>query len=137
MVGDVVTPGGIVVPAGALTWRFSRGGGPGGRGVNTTDSRVELVADLTVLVTSIEVAERVRSALGDSLRIVASTQRSQVQNREAAVRRLEARVDAAARPRRQRTPTRPTASSERKRIEAKERRSRLKARRRSPGEDDG
>jgi ribosome-associated protein len=133
--GDVVTPSGIVVPAGAMTWRFSRGTGPGGQGVNTTDSRVELVVDLTALVASTEVGERVRGALGDSLRIVAGTERSQLRNREAAVRRLVERVDAAARPRRHRTPTRPTAGSERRRLESKRLRSRLKAKRRDAGED--
>ena len=58
MDGDVVTAGGIVIPAGAMTWRFSRGTGPGGQGVNTTDSRVELVVDLAGLVTSPEIADR-------------------------------------------------------------------------------
>ena len=67
----VITPGGIVIPAAAMTWRFSRATGPGGQGVNTTDSRVELVVDLAALVTSSEVADRVRGKLGDSLRIVA------------------------------------------------------------------
>ena len=95
---EVVTPGGIVIPAGAMTWRFSRGTGPGGQGVNTTDSRVELVVDLAALVTSREVADRVRDALGDSLRIVVSTERSQLRNREAAVRRLAERLDAACPP---------------------------------------
>jgi len=74
MDGDLVTPSGIVIPAAAITWRFSRGTGPGGQGVNTTDSRVELVVDLTGLVTSKEVADRVRRTLGDSLRIVVSTE---------------------------------------------------------------
>ena len=32
----------LVVPAAALSWRFSRSSGPGGQGVNTADSRVEL-----------------------------------------------------------------------------------------------
>jgi len=73
MDGDVVTAGGIVIPAGAMTWRFSRGTGPGGQGVNTTDSRVELVVDLAALVTSPEAADRLRDRLGDSLRIVVST----------------------------------------------------------------
>ncbi|MCX5930638.1 MAG: aminoacyl-tRNA hydrolase, partial [Cyanobacteria bacterium] len=36
----------LVIPAGELSWRFSRSSGPGGQGVNTTDSRVELVFDL-------------------------------------------------------------------------------------------
>jgi ribosome-associated protein len=135
MDGDVVTPGGILIPATAMTWRFSRGTGPGGQGVNTTDSRVELVVDLAALVTSAEVADRLRDKLGDSLRIVASTERSQLRNRESAVRRLAERLDAAARPRRHRTPTRRTVSSVRRRLETKRLRSRLKADRREPGED--
>jgi ribosome-associated protein len=132
---DMVTPGGIVIPARAVTWRFSRGTGPGGQGVNTTDSRVELLVDLTALVTSNEVADRVRDKLGDSLRIVASAERSQLRNREAAARRLAERLDAAARPRRLRRPTRRTAGSERRRLEDKRLRSQLKAKRRDPGED--
>jgi ribosome-associated protein len=126
-----------VVPARAMTWRFSRGTGPGGQGVNTTDSRVELVVDLTALVTSKEAADRVREALGDSLRIVASTERSQLRNREAAVRRLAERLDRAARPRGHRTPTRRTLGSERRRLDAKRLRSQVKAKRREPDEDAG
>jgi ribosome-associated protein len=103
--------------------------------VNTTDSRVELVVDLTALVTSREVVDRVRDKLGDSVRIVVSTERSQLRNREAAVRRLAVRLDAAARPRRNRTPTRGTPGSVRRRLEAKRLRSQLKAKRRDPGED--
>jgi len=126
-----------VVPADAITWRFSRGTGPGGQGVNTTDSRVELVVDLTALGGPPEVVSRVREVLGDSLRIVASAERSQLRNREAALRRLAERIDAAARRRRVRTPTRPTRSSVRKRLEAKRIRSQVKARRKEPGEDAG
>jgi ribosome-associated protein len=134
--GDIVTPGGIVIPAGAVTWRFSRGTGPGGQGVNTTDSRVELVVDLGALVAPDEVADRVREKLGDTLRIVARAERSQLRNREAALRRLTERLDAAARPRPRRTPTRPTRTAEQKRLEAKRRRSRVKAQRREPLDDE-
>jgi len=132
---DLVTDGGIVVPARAVTWRFSRGTGPGGQGVNTTDSRVELAVDLTELVAPDEVAERVRDKLGDSVRIVAAAERSQLRNREAALRRLAERLDAAARPRRPRTPTRPTPGSARKRLEDKRRRAQVKAKRRPPASD--
>jgi ribosome-associated protein len=134
--GEVVTPGGIVIPASAMTWRFSRGTGPGGQGVNTTDSRVELIVDLTAVESSAEVADRLREKLGDSLRIVARTERSQLRNRGAALRRLTERLDAAARPYRPRTPTRRTRGSVRKRLEAKRQRSQLKAKRRDPGEDE-
>jgi ribosome-associated protein len=136
MDGDVVTPGGIVVPA-SSTWRFTRGTGPGGQGVNTTDSRVELVVDLTALVAAEAVADRVRDKLGHSLRIVVTTERSQLRNRETALLRLCERLDAAARPPRPRTPTRRTRASVRRRLDAKRRRSQLKARRRDPGDDAG
>jgi len=132
MGSDVVTPGGIVIPARAMTWRFSRGTGPGGQGVNTTDSRVELVIDLEDLVAPDGVAARVRRTLGGTLRIVAAAERSQLRNREAALRRLGERLDAAARPRRPRAPTRPTAGAVRQRLEAKRRRARVKANRRDP-----
>ena len=82
-----------------------------------------------------EVADRVPDTLGDSLRIVVDTERFQLRNRESAVRRLAERVDAAARPRRHRTPTRRTASSVRRRLQAKRLRAQLKAKRRDPGED--
>ena len=135
--GDLVTPGGIVVPAAAMTWRFSRGTGPGGQGVNTTDSRVELVVDLTALATpgSDDAVDRIRDSLGDSLRIVSATERSQLRNREEAIRRLGDRLDAAARPRRSRRSTRPTAGSVRKRLDVKRKRSQVKAKRRDPPED--
>src|SRR5437763_15167697 len=135
MDGDVVTRSGIVIPANAVTWRFSRGTGPGGQGVNTTDSRVELAVDLTAMVASDPMAERVREKLGDSLRIVVATERSQLRNREEALRRLAERLDAAARRPRPRTPTRRTASSVRRRLEQKRRRSQLKAKRRDPHDD--
>ena len=137
MDGDLTTPRGILIPANAMTWRFSRATGPGGQGVNTTDSRVELVADLTRLEgASPETAARIRRSLGDEVRIVAAAERSQLRNREAALRRLAERVDAAARPRRPRTPTRPTRASVRRRLETKRLRARTKAARRRPGGED-
>src|SRR4051794_41526813 len=136
MDGDVVTSAGIVVPADAMTWRFSRGTGPGGQGVNTTDSRVELMVDLTAIEGSNGARQRVRERFGDSLRIVAATERSQLRNREAAVRRLAERLDAAARPRRPRTPTRPSRAAVRRRLAEKRLRSQVKARRRRPATTD-
>ncbi|HEY7281882.1 MAG TPA: alternative ribosome rescue aminoacyl-tRNA hydrolase ArfB [Actinomycetota bacterium] len=130
--GTLVTPGGIVVPADTLSWRFSRGTGPGGQGVNTTDSRVELVVDLTAIESPGDEAQRVRERLGDSIRIVAATERSQLRNRDAALRRLAERLDAAARRAPKRTPTRPSRASVRRRLDDKRLRSQTKARRRAP-----
>jgi ribosome-associated protein len=36
----------VVIPESELLWRFSRSSGPGGQGVNTTDSRAELLFDV-------------------------------------------------------------------------------------------
>src|SRR5205814_4240197 len=106
-------------------------------GVNTTDSRVELVADLTQIAGPPDSIERVRAALGDSIRIVARAERSQLRNREAALARLAERLDAAARPRRTRTPTQPSRSAERKRLAAKRQRAKVKALRRELPDDEG
>jgi ribosome-associated protein len=133
----VVTPGGISIPPSALTWRFSHGTGPGGQGVNTTDSRVELWIDLTALEAGAGVVDRVRGVLGDRLRIVVTSERSQLRNREEAVRRLVDRLDAAAVPERPRTATRPTRSSVRARLDSKRQQSQRKSDRRGPGEDVG
>ena len=119
--GDVVTPGGISIPSSSMTWRFSHASGPGGQGVNTSDSRVELRVDLTALDGAGDLVDRVRGALRDSIRIVAATERSQLRNREAALRRLVHRLDvAAAAVDPPRTPTRPTRASVRARLELEE-----------------
>jgi ribosome-associated protein len=134
--GELRTPSGLVVPEPAMTWRFTRATGPGGQGVNTTDSRVELVVDLAELTGPAEAVERVRAKLGESVRIVARTERSQLRNRQAALERLAERLEAAAKPRRARTPTRPSLAAERRRLEAKRRRAGVKALRKGPDEQE-
>lgn len=136
MDGDLITPDGITIPMGAMSWRFSRGTGPGGQGVNTTDSRVELLVDLGALEGMSDAADRVLAVMGSSVRIVVTTERSQLRNREIALQRLAERVDAAAIPVTPRRPTRPSRSSVRNRLEAKHERAQVKARRRPAGSDD-
>lgn len=121
-------------------WRFSRSGGPGGQGVNTTDSRVELRFDVgctTALGPTLRARAQARlhDRLVDGvLIIVASEHRSQLRNREAAQERLAAILSAAIAPEpRTRRPTRPTQGSVERRIEAKRRRAEIKRlRRREP-----
>jgi ribosome-associated protein len=132
---DIVTPGGISIPSSSMTWRFSHGTGPGGQGVNTSDSRVELRVDLTALDAAGDVVDRVRGVLGDSIRIVAATERSQLRNRETALRRLVQRLDVAAAVDPPRTPTRPTRASVKARLESKRRQAQIKARRHDLGDD--
>ena len=54
-------PRGLVVPSADLVERFSRSSGPGGQGVNTADSRVELELDVAALP-GLTDAQRARSS---------------------------------------------------------------------------
>jgi ribosome-associated protein len=134
---DVVVRPGVVIPEAELNWRFSRSSGPGGQGVNTTDSRVELSWNLLASdVLSPALKERAVDRLGSrlidgALTIAASEHRSQLRNREAAEARLAARVaEAIAPPPRQRRPTKPSRGSVERRIGAKKRRGQIKRGRR-------
>ncbi len=135
-------PQGLLIPASELTERFARSGGPGGQGVNTTDSRVQLSLDLggTSALTE-EQRERALTRLGARLvgtvlTVDASEHRSQQRNRRAARERIADLLrDALAPPPPRRRPTRPTRGSRRRRRAAKEHRSRLKAQRRRPRGD--
>lgn len=134
--GDLGVTSTLTVPAKALTWKFSRSSGPGGQGVNTADSRVELSVHLPSLTDwpdqLISTAlHRLSGRLTDgSLTVSASEYRQQIRNREAARMRLAALLRAAvAPPGPARRPTRPTAASRRRRLDTKRRRSETKQRR--------
>jgi len=132
----------VLVPERELRWRFSRSSGPGGRSVNTADSRVELSLDLrttTALgpVQRARVLQRLDRRLVDGvLTVTASAQRSQLQNREAARERL-AQILAAglAPPPPPRRPTRPRRGAVERRLADKKRRAKTKRLRRSPDDD--
>jgi ribosome-associated protein len=122
-------PAGLVVPETELEERFSKSSGPGGQSVNTTDSRVEVVLDLTT-TTALDDEQRARVVrrLGPRLAITASEHRSQHRNRVAARKRLAEQLRAAlAPPPLARVPTKPTKGSQRRRVEGKRRRSQVKA----------
>jgi ribosome-associated protein len=137
MAGPLQVNGSVVIPEAELQWRFSRSSGPGGQGVNTTDSRVQLRWDAA---SSLALTEDQRTRLlhrlagrlvNGVLQISASEQRSQLQNRDAAERRLVETVAAAlAPPPRARRATRPTRGSQERRIAGKKRRSDIKRLRR-------
>ena len=134
-------PRGLVVPAGELIERFSHASGPGGQGVNTADSRVQLSLDLaTTVALNEKQRERALSVLGDRLSgtvltITAAEHRSQRRNRAAARERLAEVLRSALVPPVPRRATKPTRASKLRRLDAKKRRSEIKARRRRPDAD--
>jgi ribosome-associated protein len=142
VVDDVRVNDRLTIPAAELAWRFSRAGGPGGQGVNTTDSRVELSWDLagSALLPPM-LKERAAERLGHRLvqgvlTVTASEHRSQLRNREAAAARLAGLIASAiAAPPRVRRETRPSKGSVERRIAAKKRRGETKRNRRSDPSD--
>lgn len=134
-------PRGLLIPAAELTEQFSRASGPGGQGVNTTDSRVQLSLDLgtTSAFTPVQrqrVLERLAPRLtGTVLMVDAAEHRSQRQNRKAARERLVAILRDALMPEVPRRKTKPTRGSQRRRLAAKRHRGQIKRDRQSPGRD--
>ena len=134
-------PHGLVMPAGELVERFSHASGPGGQGVNTADSRVQLSLDLgSTSAFTEKQRERALAVLGERLTgtvltITAAEHRSQRRNRAAARERLAEVLRAALIPPTPRRATKPTRASKLRRLDAKKRRSEVKARRRRPDAD--
>ncbi|WP_341242610.1 alternative ribosome rescue aminoacyl-tRNA hydrolase ArfB [uncultured Nocardioides sp.] len=130
----------LVIPGAELSERFSRSSGPGGQGVNTTDSRVELSYDVAASSLPPVVRSRVLDSLAGRLvdgvlTVSASEFRTQLANRRAARERLAALVrSAAGPPPPKRRLTKPTRGSQRRRLEAKKQRSQTKQLRRGPDE---
>jgi ribosome-associated protein len=129
----------LTIPEAELSWRFSRSSGPGGQGVNTADSRVELVWDVGASVALSpyqrdRILERLSGRLAHGIiTIAASEHRAQLRNREAARERLSMLVADALRPSAPaRRPTKPSRGSKERRLKAKQRRTDIKQLRKPP-----
>jgi ribosome-associated protein len=127
-----VTPA-IQIREEELEERFVRASGPGGQNVNKVATAVELRFDVSASSLDAETKARLvalagRKRISDGVLLIDSREhRTQAQNREAARERLVELVrQAAVRPKSRRK-SRPTAAARRRRIEAKTRRSRIKA----------
>ncbi len=140
---DGVRAGPVVVPEEELTERFSRSSGPGGQSVNTADSRVELLWDITASAVldgwqRERLLTRLRGRLIDGrLSVIASEHRSQLQNRSAARERLGRVVaEALLPPPPPRRPTKPSRGARERRLAGKRHRSDVKRGRSRPAADE-
>ena len=144
MADDLRVNSWLVIPAGELRERFSRSSGPGGQGVNTADTRVELSFDVArspVLpeYARVRALNNLRGRVSDDgvLTVVSSEQRSQLLNRRAARGRMANLIrEAIAPPPAPRVATRPSRRAKERRVADKRRRSAVKRNRRvQPGDE--
>lgn len=135
---EAISVRGHTIPEGDLTWRFSRSSGPGGQGVNTADTRVQLSFDLAgsqALPDALK--QRALTRLGPEVVVVASEHRAQLLNRRAAAARLARLLEEATRPPpARRVPTKPSKGSQRRRVSEKKQRGETKRLRGRPGVGD-
>lgn len=130
--------GGRRIPQNEIRIVYVRSSGAGGQNVNKVSTKAQLHWDLarSQIFDSSEKA-KLRAAFKNRLNsegevvMTASESRLQSRNRETALEKLYRLIDHALTPQAKRIPTRPTRSSQKRRIEHKKKHSRLKQLRRS------
>ena len=123
----------IAVDPADIEWSAIRAQGAGGQNVNKVSTAVHLRFDImsSHLPDAIKLrllANGDQRITGDGVVVIkAQRDRSQERNRDDAIARLQAIIDVAGAVPHERKPTRPTRTSQRRRVDAKVQRGRIKA----------
>ena len=131
-----------VVPEDEIDISFARSSGPGGQNVNKTSTKAQLrwrVGDSAVFTDGQKSAIRKiaghRLNAQDEVALSAESERSQLQNKETAIARLQALVAEALAPKKMRRPTKVSRAQRRKRLDDKGRLADKKRARKPPKGD--
>ena len=123
---------GIVVPADLLRAVFSRSGGPGGQNVNKVETRVTIEVDVDALPLPEDRKARLRERLASRinrdgvLRVTSQVARSQSDNRDRALARMEELLRESLIEQKPRRKTRVPKGVKERRLEEKKKRSQTK-----------
>ena len=128
----------LEIPANEIKWRFSRSSGAGGQNINKTDSRAEILFNVSESTTLTQYQKH-RIAIQDEVKLINGSiciavqdKRTQYQNRQLALIRLAITLrELLKSPPKKRRETIPTRSSQRKRVESKKKRGEIKRNRQS------
>jgi ribosome-associated protein len=131
----------ISIAAHEIEWTAIRAQGAGGQKVTKVSNAAQLRFDIPASTLPDAIKERLLASKDRRITaqgvviIKAQRHRSLDQNRDDALARLQALVDKAAKAPRIRKPTRPTRSSQRRRVDSKVRRGQIKSARAKVGEE--
>ena len=130
---DLIITKNLVIPYKEIKWRFSRASGPGGQNVNKIESRVEIIFNLEdskVLNDYQKAILKVNlknKLVNNNLCLTVQEHRNQLLNRQLAIMKLSLIIkDALSKTSKIRKSTKPTKTSQNKRIEFKKKRGELK-----------
>ena len=130
---DLIVNPVLVIPSNELHWRFSRSSGSGGQNINKTDTRVNLSFNIekSKALTSYQkhqitkqLSEQIVNA---TITVITQEHRTQYKNRKLALMRLGILLGKALEPPpKARKTTKPTKSSQRRRVNSKKKHGRKK-----------
>ena len=135
---DLVINSKLIIPSKEIRWRFSRSSGAGGQNVNKIESRVEIIFDIknSEVLTEFQ-KSRLLSQLSKKINygcfsLIVQKKRTQYENRKLAISKLTTILKNELRPLTKiRKETKPTKSSQKRRVESKKKRGALKQKRQS------
>ena len=133
----------LIIPNNEIQWRFSRSSGPGGQNINKTESKVEIIFNIKkskALNPSQKnlLLEKLKNKIVNGyISIKVQEKRSQLKNRELAIQRLISLLkEIIMKEEKIRKISRPTKSSQKRRVESKKKRGELKKNRNNKLEED-
>ena len=133
----------LIIPSDEIQWRFSRSSGPGGQNINKIESKVEIIFDiyksksLNSFQKNLLLKKLNNKIINGCISIKVQEKRTQFKNRQLAIKKLISLMkEIITSKEKVRTVTKPTKSSQRRRVESKKKRGEIKRNRQNKLEQD-